>query len=262
MGIIRFGLGFASTAAFTFGLFALPVALATLGGHILSAVDVDVAGEERFVQIYWEPPAGGGSSEDGEVADRNSEPVPEADEEKVAAVPNGTAPQTGGSQRSVSRGSGGGTGGGHGSGSGLVTMYRPEGAPSAPSATVGRRAGPRCEPSTDQITKTGETTWSVERDLIDEYASLKRMQTLVGWVDRHRDDTGDVDGVVLGGIACGSPLHLAGIRSGDVVHDVNGHEVTSIAGALKAYGKLKKAEVLEVNLTRRGRPLHVTYIVS
>jgi S1-C subfamily serine protease len=67
---------------------------------------------------------------------------------------------------------------------------------------------------------------------------------------------------VLGGIACGSPLHLAGIRSGDVVHDVNGHRVSSIPGALKAYGKLKKARVLEVNITRRGRPLLVTYYVT
>jgi len=225
-------------------------------------VDIDVAVEERVAQILWEPPAGGGSSEDGDVVERVSEPTPSTDEEKVAAAPSGTATRSAGSQRSVSRGSGGGTGGGHGSGSGMVTMYRPEGAPSGPSASAGRSRGPRCEPSTDQITKHDAHTWLVEREFIDEYAKIKRMKTLVGWVDRHRDDTGDVDGVVLGGIACGSPLHLAGIRSGDVVHDVNGHEVTSIGGALKAYGKLKKARVLEVNLTRGGRPVRVTYYVT
>ncbi|MBW2257023.1 MAG: hypothetical protein JRI25_20855, partial [Deltaproteobacteria bacterium] len=170
MGIFRLGLGFVSTAAFTVGLFALPVALATLGGHILSAVDIDVAVEERVAQIFWEPPAGGGSSEDGDVVERVSEPTPSTDEEKVAAAPSGTATRSAGSQRSVSRGSGGGTGGGHGSGSGMVTMYRPEGAPSGPSASAGRSRGPRCEPSTDQITKHDAHTWLVEREFIDEYA--------------------------------------------------------------------------------------------
>lgn len=118
----------------------------------------------------------------------------------------------------------------------------------------------RCDPEPNPaIRASGDGGFAVERDLVQSYArSLKKLNSL-GWSTPHEGDDGRNDGMLIGGIGCGSDLHLAGLRSGDVVHAVNGREVRNYAQALLVYQKVKGDDRIEVQLTRRGKPHTLTY---
>ena len=65
-------------------------------------------------------------------------------------------------------------------------------------------------------------------------------------------EEGEIVGFKVRRIKCGSVLHQAGFRNGDIIHSINGREVTTIPQALVAYRKLRRKRKLEVVLTRRS----------
>jgi S1-C subfamily serine protease len=71
-----------------------------------------------------------------------------------------------------------------------------------------------------------------------------------------------VDGYRLSAIRRGSPLDELGIRNGDIVHDVNGQKVDSVAGVLEAQARIRRAERLEIGITRRNEPMVLQYTVG
>jgi hypothetical protein len=52
-----------------------------------------------------------------------------------------------------------------------------------------------------------------------------------------------------------------GLRNGDLLKAINGYELTSIDKVLEVYGKLAEATAFELELERRGKPLHLTITV-
>lgn len=251
MYLLRMMFQMGLTATFTAAFFLGPLLGALVPGSLdTNRVTVKEASEPRLV--YWEPsppapkgaPEGDRGAEQGE-AEEASDEAPETDlgvKRPGAAAGEEVAVAA---RRGLSEG--------HGS----HRLVRPR-----EGRHQGTRRGPRCEPSTDAIARVDTATWMVDRELVEEYATVRRAQELVGWVARHEDDRGRPDGFVVGGIRCGSPLHLAGIRNGDVVHDVNGISIHSIPGALRAWSKLKKANLIDVNLTRRGKPMRMSYEIG
>ncbi len=134
------------------------------------------------------------------------------------------------------------------------------------SASVGEavhrpRRSKRClEPDT-RIVNLDATEWQVERSILAEYTkSIPALNTL-GWVSRHEGDDGRVDGLIVRGIKCGSPLHAGGLRSGDVVQRVNGKQVKSLLGGVALYAKQHKRELFVVEVERKGQPLSLVYRV-
>ncbi|MFT5685731.1 MAG: hypothetical protein ACI8RZ_006685 [Myxococcota bacterium] len=107
-----------------------------------------------------------------------------------------------------------------------------------------------CVEGTDSITELGPDRYQIERDLIDYYAGDMREAMTLASVYWYREE-GDVVGFKVRRIKCGSVLHQAGFRNGDVIHSINGREVTTIPQALAAYRKLRRKRKLEVVLTRR-----------
>jgi type II secretory pathway component PulC len=97
---------------------------------------------------------------------------------------------------------------------------------------------------------------------VDSYAKHPKRLNELGWVSRHSTDDGKVDGFRLGGVRCGNDLHEAGLRSGDVVHSVNGKKVSSIPQALLAYGALRRASELRVEITRKGTRRTLVYLIG
>ncbi|MCB9744582.1 MAG: PDZ domain-containing protein [Alphaproteobacteria bacterium] len=81
-------------------------------------------------------------------------------------------------------------------------------------------------------------------------------------VDWERDDTGEVVGFTLRRLRCGSPLHAAGLRNGDVIHQVNGRDITSIPEALAAYARLKRGDHFRLDISRRGARRRLSYTVG
>lgn len=135
----------------------------------------------------------------------------------------------------------------------LVVVAAP---PAAPVAVATRAT---CDANTVGIERRGDGTFSVDRRLVDAYAkrpsSLAR-QARVAW---HRGPDGRTDGFRLGGIDCGSELHAAGLRSGDVVHSINGRPLTSVPQALWAYSSLRSADELVLRVTRKGKVRSLRY---
>ena len=108
-----------------------------------------------------------------------------------------------------------------------------------------------CDEGTDAITKVSTNRYEVERDLVDYYTGdISEAMTLAS-VYWYRED-GEIVGFRVRRIKCGSVLHQAGIRNGDVVRSINGRPVTTIPQALSAYRKLRRKRKLEVELVRRS----------
>jgi len=116
-----------------------------------------------------------------------------------------------------------------------------------------KRKRRRCAPDPiEEIRHHGATMWTVERSIIKHYTrSLKRINSL-GWSKQHEGSDGRPDGMAIYGVKCNNDLHRAGIRSGDVVHSVNGHRVRNIPQAIAAYLAVRNDRVVKVDLTRRG----------
>lgn len=277
MRLLRFGAELSATALFTGGIFFLPLAFALVGRSLPQpAAPLPVP---PAPVVHWTPPPSGGGLHVAAASNRGSDPV-ETGKDATGPTPSPTPAVQPRPSRpdlptfaalAAARGPvafGGhasyGTGGGRGGGTGGITMRRPPGheRPTFAGTTPQTRRAPRCEPQVQGIDMVAPDEYQVARQVVDEYANLRHARDLVGWVARHRNASGSMDGVQVGGIACGSPLHLAGIRNGDVVHTINGIEITGIPSALAAYHRLRTADVLDVSLTRHGRPVHVTYHLS
>jgi hypothetical protein len=128
------------------------------------------------------------------------------------------------------------------------------------SSSKKKKKRARCEATPNPaIESHGDRSFTVQRDLVQTYArSIKKLNSL-GWSTPHEGPDGKNDGMLVGGVRCGSDLHLAGVRSGDVVHTVNGKPVKSFPQALVVYHKVRNDDVIEVQLTRRGKPTTLTY---
>lgn len=127
-----------------------------------------------------------------------------------------------------------------------------------------RPKGRRCESdrSNPKIERSSRGSFVVEKDLITWYITHLGALNSLGWSSKHEGPDGRSDGMRIGGVKCGNDLHLAGIRSGDVVHRVNGHDVRSIPQAIMVYRKVRKDHRIRVELTRRGKPVTLTYRLS
>lgn len=132
-----------------------------------------------------------------------------------------------------------------------------------PTGAKGRRGKKRkCLEADPRIVAKGADRFSVDRDLVDAYTSNLKTASKLAWVGWHRDDEGEIDGFRVKKIRCGSVLHQAGFRNGDVIHTVNGKPVTSIPQALSAYRKLRKKRILNVEVERKGATRKMRYRLS
>ncbi len=124
-----------------------------------------------------------------------------------------------------------------------------------------RPKGKRCEVDRDnpKIERDQKGAFTVDRSLVNWYITHLGELNRLGWSHKHKGADGRSVGMRIGGVSCGNDLHLAGIRSGDVVHRVNGHEVRSIPQAIMVYRKVRKDPSIRVELTRRGKPVTLTY---
>ena len=115
-----------------------------------------------------------------------------------------------------------------------------------------------CEPI-EEVVKLDAFKFRVERDLVDWYAThLRELEKQAG-VGPHKGPDGKRDGARLYLPRC-SVLKQGGLRSGDVIHTVNGRPVTTVAQAVKVYLLVRGARKIKVDLTRKnGRSITIRY---
>jgi general secretion pathway protein C len=108
------------------------------------------------------------------------------------------------------------------------------------------------------IRQVKENEYEVRRSslnaILENQAWLMRSARIV---PEARD--GQVDGVRLFGLRMGSVLQVLGFRNGDKILRVGGLPIHGPDKALKAYEKVRKADVIEVDIERGGKPISIVY---
>lgn len=125
------------------------------------------------------------------------------------------------------------------------------------------KGGRKCVEPVAGIREAGSDHWAVERSLLEAYAKDRDAASRLAMLTWQTGADGQVSGFRIGRLRCGSPLHQAGFRNGDVVHAVNGKPITSYAEAAWAYGVLRNQGSLKVKLTRKdGSPKRLRYTLE
>lgn len=103
------------------------------------------------------------------------------------------------------------------------------------------------------VTATGDNKFTVERSVLD--AALANPEKLASQVRvvPHKDASGNVDGYRLSGIRRKSLFYSLGIKNGDVVHTVNGRQLSSMGTAMDAYTDLQNESSFNFEITRRNQ---------
>lgn len=110
------------------------------------------------------------------------------------------------------------------------------------------------------IKKTGENTYEIDRSLVDKVLA-NPMAVAKGARVVPAVKNGKPDGFKLYAIRPSSVYAKLGLTNGDTLQAINGFELTSADKALEVYTKLREATQLEVEVTRRGKPMTLKYSI-
>ncbi|HUT78127.1 MAG TPA: type II secretion system protein GspC [Polyangia bacterium] len=99
----------------------------------------------------------------------------------------------------------------------------------------------------------GPNERTVDRALVDAALANPAQFARSVRVRPYKKD-GEVTGFRLRRIQKGSPLEMLGAQQGDIIHAVNGVNLTSVDQALSAYQNLRSDSKLTFSITRQGKP--------
>lgn len=108
------------------------------------------------------------------------------------------------------------------------------------------------------ISQVSENEFSIDRGLVNKLLSNQAALMRTARVIPH-EEGGRVVGVKLYGIRRSSLLGRLGIQNGDMLRTINGYDMTAPDSALEAYARLRNADRITVNLSRRGQDQTVDY---
>ena len=72
----------------------------------------------------------------------------------------------------------------------------------------------------------------------------------------------DAFGVVVAGVEEGSPAHEAGLKRGDVIHEIDSQRIQGLADFQRAASRVKQDETVLMYINREGRKFYITVLVS
>lgn len=144
-------------------------------------------------------------------------------------------------------------------------------APSAPKAepkTVATRKPSRASNKNDLmaavdegVKKVGDNDYEIDRALVDKVlanpTAVARGARIVPSVKN-----GQPNGFKLYAIRPSSVYAKIGLMNGDTLHAVNGFELNSMDKALEVYTKVRESSNLSVEVTRRGKPMTLSYSIK
>ncbi len=108
------------------------------------------------------------------------------------------------------------------------------------------------------ISRVNDRTFTIERGLVNKLLTNQAALMRTARVIPH-EEGGRVQGVKLYGIRRSSLLGRLGIQNGDMLRTINGYDMTAPDSALEAYARLRNADRITVNLTRRGQEQTIDY---
>lgn len=111
------------------------------------------------------------------------------------------------------------------------------------------------------ITKLSDTKYQVDQSVIDDAMGNFEMLATQIKAYPHKGSDGQIDGFRLASIRPSSLFAKLGIKNGDIVHAVNGTQLTSAEGALSAYQSLKNERGFNFDITRKNQRQTMEYEV-
>jgi general secretion pathway protein C len=110
------------------------------------------------------------------------------------------------------------------------------------------------------IKKIDDTNYEIDKSLVEKVL-LNPMAVAKGARVVPSMKNGKPDGFKLYAIRPASAFAKLGLSNGDTLQSINGFELTSADKALEVYTKLREATSLEVEVTRRGKPVTLKYSI-
>jgi type II secretion system protein C len=111
------------------------------------------------------------------------------------------------------------------------------------------------------VSADGDNNFTVDQSFLDGLlANPEALATQIRAVP-HKGPDGNVDGYRLSGIRKGSPFEQIGVKNGDIIHSVNGKDLTSMGNAMDAYSSLGSEKSFSFEVTRRNQRQTMTYNV-
>ena len=223
----------------------------------------DPAPETHAPTASRAPPADKGDEANGDaVADANPGDKPPSPPPQPSAVinpdkpaPPAADPNASPSNEAADATHGNADGAGQGTG---TTPNATDGTEAKPARKPGRSG--KCAEPNPAIRKVADATWSVQRDLIDYYtATMDRFNSL-GYSHKWDGEDGS-KGWQIGGFGCSSPLWKAGLRSQDVIQEVNGKKTYNVLQLIGIWISQRKKEDFVVHVLRKGEPVVLSYKV-
>jgi general secretion pathway protein C len=111
------------------------------------------------------------------------------------------------------------------------------------------------------IKKIDDSNYEIDKGLIEKVL-LNPMAVAKGARVVPSMKNGKPDGFKLYAIRPTSAFAKLGLSNGDTLQSINGFELTSADKALEVYTKLREATSLEVEVTRRGKPVTLKYSIK
>lgn len=131
----------------------------------------------------------------------------------------------------------------------------------AEGALAGRSTAGADSGAGSGVEKLSDTRYAVDQSVIDEALQNVEMLATQMRATPHKGPDGQIDGFRLQSIKKGSLFSKLGITNGDIVHSVNGRELTSTEGALSAYQALRNERNFSFEITRKGQRMTLEYDV-
>ena len=111
------------------------------------------------------------------------------------------------------------------------------------------------------IKKIDDNNYEIDKSLVDKVLA-NPMGVAKGARVVPAVKNGQPDGFKLYAIRPSSVYAKLGLANGDTLQSINGFELTSADKALEVYTKLREATSLEVEVTRRGKPVTLKYSIK
>jgi general secretion pathway protein C len=111
------------------------------------------------------------------------------------------------------------------------------------------------------IKKIDDNNYEIDKGLVEKVL-LNPMAVAKGARVVPSMKNGKPDGFKLYAIRPSSAFARLGLANGDTLQSINGFELTSADKALEVYTKLREATSLEVEVTRRGKPVTLKYSIK
>jgi general secretion pathway protein C len=150
----------------------------------------------------------------------------------------------------------------------LLGAAAPAPAPAAPNTPPPPVTGSTGTPEGDLVAeidkgvhKVDDSHYDIDRSLVDKILSdpsqIMRSARIVPSIK-----DGKANGFKMYAIRPNSVYAKIGMQNGDTIHSINGFEITSPDKALEVYTKVKSANSLSVQITRRGQPVTMDYQIK